>query len=75
MKSTTILIFLERREFLKAIRLNPNSANAILILEEDAVAGDHSLVERQSRLGAVPLNEFIDRVSISPLRLGRAKAI
>jgi hypothetical protein len=38
-------------------------------------ADNHNLVERQARLGAVPLNEFIDRVSISALRLGRAKAI
>ncbi len=45
------------------------------IFEENAIAGDHNLVERQAWLGAVPLNEFIDRVSISALRLGRAKAI
>src|SRR5271167_4708099 len=47
----------------------------LAILEEDAITGDHNLVERQARLGAVPLNEFIDPVSISALRLGRAKAI
>ncbi len=38
------------------------------ILKVDSIAGDHDLVERQAWLGAVPLNEFIDRVSISALR-------
>src|SRR5271165_1642088 len=47
----------------------------LAILEENAIAGDHNLVERQARLRAVPLNEFIDRMSISALRLGRTKAI
>ncbi len=51
------------------------SCPELAILEENAITGDHILVERQARLGAVPLNEFIDRVSISALRLGRAKAI
>jgi hypothetical protein len=37
----------------------------LTILKENAVAGDHNLAERQTRLGAVPLNEFIDCVSIS----------
>src|ERR1017187_4120345 len=45
------------------------------ILKVNSITGDHNLVERQAWLGAVPLNEFIDRVSISTLRLGRAKAI
>jgi hypothetical protein len=40
------------------------------ILEENAVAGDHNLVERQARLGAVPLDEFINGVSIATLGLG-----
>jgi hypothetical protein len=39
------------------------------ILEENAVAGDHNLVERQARLGAVPLNRFINRASIATLGL------
>src|SRR5664280_865687 len=51
------------------------SCRELAILEENAITGDHNLVERQAWLGAVPLNEFIDRVSISALRLGRAKAI
>src|ERR1035441_8676624 len=51
------------------------SCRELAILEENAITGDHNLVERQAWFGAVPLNEFIDRVSISALRLGRAKAI
>ena len=51
------------------------SCRELAILEENAITGDHNLVERQARFGAVPLNEFIDRVSISALRLERAKAI
>ena len=46
------------------------SRRELPILEENAVAGDHNLVERQSRLVAVPLNKFIDGVSISALGLG-----
>src|SRR5664279_2262078 len=41
------------------------SRRELPILEENAVAGDHNLVERQSWLGAVPLNKFIDGVSIT----------
>ena len=44
-------------------------------LEENAVTRYDDLAERQLRLGAVPLNEFINRVLISALRLGQAKAI
>src|SRR5271167_1184887 len=51
------------------------SCRELAILEENAITGNHNLVERQARLGAVPLNELIDPVSISALRLGRAKAI
>ena len=51
------------------------SCRELAILEENAITGDHNLVERQAPLGAVPLSEFINRVSISALRLGRAKAI
>ncbi len=40
------------------------------ILKEDAVTGNDNLVERQSWLGAVPLNKFIDGVSITALGLG-----
>ena len=47
----------------------------LTIFEENTVAGDHNLVKRQARLGAVPLNEFVDSVPISALRLGCAKAI
>ncbi len=35
------------------------------ILQKDAVTGNDNLVERQSRLGAVPPNKFIDGVSDS----------
>jgi hypothetical protein len=45
------------------------------VFEEDAITGNDDLVEGQSWLGAIPLNKFINRVSISALRLGRAKAI
>ena len=38
-------------------------------LEENAVTGDHNLVERKARLGAIPLYEFINRVSVSTLRV------
>jgi hypothetical protein len=51
------------------------SRRELPILEENAVAGDHSLVERQARLGAVPLNKFINGVSVAPLGLGRTKAV
>jgi hypothetical protein len=46
------------------------SRRELPILEEDAVAGDYNLVKRQSRLGAVPLNKFINGVSIATLGLG-----
>ena len=52
-------------------RIGRKAAN----LKVNSVAGDYRLVERQAWLGTVPLNEFINRVSISALRLGRAKAI
>src|SRR5271166_6745095 len=32
------------------------SSRELAILEENAITGDHNLVERQARLGAVPLN-------------------
>jgi hypothetical protein len=51
------------------------SRRKLAILEDNAITGDHNLVERQAWLGAVPLDEFINCVSISALRLGRAKAI
>jgi len=41
----------------------------------DSIAGDYHLVDGEAWLAAVLLNEFIDRASISALRLGRAKAI
>ena len=46
------------------------SRRELPILEENAVAGDHNLVERQSRLRAVPLNKFINGVSVAALGLG-----
>jgi hypothetical protein len=46
------------------------SGRELPVLEGDALAGHHGLVERQPRLGAVPLNEFIDGVSIATLGLG-----
>jgi hypothetical protein len=39
------------------------------ILEKNAVAGNDNLVGRQSRLRAVPLNKFIDGVSVATLGL------
>jgi hypothetical protein len=51
------------------------SRRQLSILKENAVTGHHGLAERQSRLGAVPLNKFIDGVSIAPLGLGRTKAV
>src|SRR6516225_376267 len=39
------------------------------VFEEDAITGNDNLVERQSWLGAIPLNEFVDRVSIATLGL------
>ena len=46
------------------------SRRELPILKEDAVPRNDNLVERESRLGAVPLNKFIDGVSISALGLG-----
>src|SRR6516164_2392109 len=46
------------------------SRRELPILEENAVAGDHNLIEREAWLGAVPLNKFINGVSIAPLGLG-----
>jgi len=46
------------------------SRRELPILEKNAVAGDHNLVERQSPLGAVPLNKSIKGVSIAALGLG-----
>src|SRR5271157_4862741 len=46
------------------------SRRQLPILEENAVAGDHNLVERESRLGTVPLNKCINGVSIATLGLG-----
>src|SRR5215472_16983753 len=51
------------------------SRRELPILKENAVTSDHDPVERQSRLGAVPLNEFIKGVSIATLGLGRTKAV
>jgi hypothetical protein len=45
------------------------SRRELPILEENAVASNDNLVERQARLGAVPLNKFINGVSIAPLGL------
>jgi hypothetical protein len=47
----------------------------LTIFENDAVPGHHNLVERQPWLGAVPLDKFVDRVSITALRLWGAQAI
>ena len=46
------------------------SRRELPIFEENAVAGDHNLVERQSWLGAVPLNKFINGMSIATLGIG-----
>jgi hypothetical protein len=40
------------------------------VFEEDAKTGNDDLVEGQSWLRAVPLNKFIDGVSVATLRLG-----
>ena len=40
------------------------------VFEEDAITGNDNLVEGQSWLGAIPLNKFIDGVSIAALGLG-----
>ena len=39
------------------------------ILKKDAVTSNHPFVERQSRLGAIPLDKLINGVSVSALRL------
>jgi hypothetical protein len=46
------------------------SRRELPILEEDSVTGNDNLVERQSWLRAVPLNKFINGVSVPTLRLG-----
>ena len=46
------------------------SPGKLSILKEYAIAGNHNLVERQSWLGAVPLNKFINGVSIPTFGLG-----
>jgi hypothetical protein len=46
------------------------SRRELPILKENAVAVDHNFVERQSRLRAVPLNKFINGVSIATFGLG-----
>ena len=46
------------------------SPRKLSILKEYAIAGNHNLVERQSWLGAVPLNKFINGVSIPTFGLG-----
>jgi hypothetical protein len=45
------------------------SRREVAIFKEDAITNNDNIVERQSRFGAVPLNEFIDGMSVSPLRL------
>src|SRR5580704_13401287 len=40
-----------------------------------SIAHYHSPVERQARLGAVPINEFVDDVPISPLRIKVRQAV
>jgi hypothetical protein len=40
----------------------------LTIFEKDAVTGHHNLAEGQPWLGTVPLNEFINRVSVPSLR-------
>jgi len=46
------------------------SSRKLSILKEYAIAGNHNLVERQSWLGAVPLNKFINGVPIPTFGLG-----
>ena len=38
--------------------------------QENAVGGDHNFVERQSRLGTVPLDKFINGMSVAARGLG-----
>jgi hypothetical protein len=46
------------------------SPRKLPILKEYAIASNHNLVERQSWLGAVPLNKLINGVSVATLRVG-----
>jgi hypothetical protein len=40
-----------------------------------SVPDDHRLAERQSRLGAVPLDEFVNSMPIAALGIGAGKAV
>ncbi|MGA8026925.1 MAG: hypothetical protein WB992_07240 [Bryobacteraceae bacterium] len=52
-----------------------DSRSELPIFEVNAITGDHSFVEGQSRFGAVPSNEFINSVVVASLRFRRPRVI
>src|SRR5262249_54373411 len=44
-------------------------------LQVDAISEDDGLAEREPRLRAVPLNEFLDRMPVSSLCVNRTEAV
>src|ERR1700687_3128442 len=44
-------------------------------LEMHSISNDHGLAERQSRLGTVPLHEFVDGMPITALSIGAGKTV
>jgi hypothetical protein len=47
----------------------------VTAFEVDAITQNHCSVERQPRLGAVPFNELVHRVTVAALGIGRCEAI
>jgi hypothetical protein len=47
----------------------------VRLLQKDAVSGDHGFVEREPRLGAVPVGEFADRRIVRPPRARGGQAV
>ena len=46
-----------------------------LLFQKDSVAQYHGAVEGQARLGAVPLDEFVNSMPIAALGIGAGKAV
>jgi hypothetical protein len=45
------------------------------LFEADPVARQHGFVEREARFGAVPVDEFADRVFVGALRTAGGRAV